>query len=282
MQDIAPRLARAIDELDGIVAELEVEPPASLHAGERFFKADSSERTSLLDRLDRLVFTPQDDAPWATGDGADARSAQAATWFRHQQDLLAEALRRRFGLRRYVPTIGDPFEPTEHIATETVSTGDPRRDRTVANTIKHGYVLEIAGERRFLERPKVSVTVLEADGPHPGEEPEPAGADPHASAPAANDGVLDVPVDSAYAGERDFSITVYARWHATAPLRAWIDVDGRQLAFARADVADARDGQVTVQLSGCDIPRDLRRGDGILVVEDASRRQGRHPFEVLT
>jgi hypothetical protein len=279
LRGLSPRWVRSIEGIDDIVAELAVEPPETLHAGERFFKSDSSERTSLLDRLDRLVFTPLDAA--ATNAELDPNAGEVVAWFRRRQDELIETLRHEFGLRAYDPAIGDAFDPTAHVATHTVASGDRRRDRTVAGNVKHGYVLEIAGERRFLERCRVTVAVFEPTAPRREEGAASVAVPPPDEPRAGAHHVLEVPVDSAYPGERDFTITVYARWSATSPLRAWIDVDGHRLSFARADLIDVKGGQSTIQLSGCDIPETLGRGDGVLVVEDGDRRQARHPFEVL-
>ena len=273
------RLVRALEGLAEVRAELEVEPPPTIQSRERFFKSETMDRTSLLDRLDRLVFTAFDSSQFAPEEHDDARVTLALAWLREEQDELIDILWQRFGMQEHHAQIGEPFEPTHHVATDTEATAEHSRDRTVARTHSHGYTLELGRERRFLLRPKVTIFVVETAASQRADDDV---ASPRREAVHA-EGTLDVPVDSIYPGERDFSLTVYARWRVGSDLRAWIEVDGRRATFTRAEVVEANAAQSTVHLSGCDVPTDIRRGDGNLVLEDRTNGcTARHPFEVIT
>ena len=276
------RLGRALDEIDHVRDELDAEPPATIQARERFFKTETLERTSLLDRLDRFVFTAFGIDSIPVPDQSDPKVAYALEWLHEEQDRLIEVLWQQFGVQEHHAQIGEPFEPTHHEGTDTEPTDDPSQDRTVARTASHGYTLALGKELRFLLRPKVTIYVYESEsGSEAGSGVSQAPRSRRAVAVAED--TMDVPVDSAYTGERDFSLTVYAGWRVGNDLQAWIEVDGQRLTFARAEVVETSASQSTVRLSGCDIPAGIRRGDGALVLEDGSNgRAARHPFEVIT
>lgn len=283
LEHLPSRIARTVEEIEELRDDLQRGPAdASPRVVQEHLTKATLEKSSLLDRLDHFVFSSFDRPSLPPEARDDDGVRRALAWIERQQEHLADQLLRDFGLKTYTPQIGEIFEPTRHIATDTQPTREQRLDRSIASVVSHGY--EIDGALSVLQRPKVLVYVFEGAPPgDPNSSSDDSASPSSSSSSPLDDAALEVPVDYTYAGTQDFSITVQALWKVRGDVHAWIEVDGRRLEFAVAEVSEPSGSETRVHLGGCNVPKDVRDGEGFLVVRESGEgRTARHPFEVIT